>query len=84
MFIGLVIVLAARRLGRLDAIDFGQAYAAATVAIAGSALLLIGLLLAELRPVALDAPVTPGHRVTSAAAPVGSSRPHPPVPSSRA
>ncbi|MGH8985764.1 MAG: phosphatase PAP2 family protein [Acidimicrobiia bacterium] len=54
-FIGLVVVLAARRVGRLDAIDLGQAYAGATVAIVGSALLLTGLLLAALRPVSLDA-----------------------------
>jgi len=53
-FTGLVAVLAARRLGRLDAIDLGQAYAGATVAITGSALLLVGLLLAALRPVGLD------------------------------
>ncbi|HEX6311941.1 MAG TPA: hypothetical protein VF152_09965, partial [Acidimicrobiia bacterium] len=45
--------LAARRLGRLDAIDLGEAYAAAVVAIAGSALLLSGTLLAVLRPVSL-------------------------------
>jgi PAP2 superfamily len=53
-FLGLVVVLVARRLGRLDAIDFGQAYVGATIAIAGSALLLTGLLLAALRPVSLD------------------------------
>ncbi|HUF84106.1 MAG TPA: phosphatase PAP2 family protein [Acidimicrobiia bacterium] len=53
-FTGLVAVLAARRLGRLDAIDLGQAYAGATVAITGSVLLLFGLLLAALRPVGLD------------------------------
>jgi membrane-associated phospholipid phosphatase len=53
-FTGLVAVLAARRLGRLDAIDLVQAYAGATVAITGSALLLVGLFLAALRPVALD------------------------------
>lgn len=53
-FTGLVVVLAARRLGRLDAIDLGQAYVGATVAIVGSALLLVGLLLAALRPVGLD------------------------------
>jgi len=53
-FTGLVAVLAARRLGRLDAIDLGQAYAGAAVAITGSALLLVGLFLAALRPVALD------------------------------
>jgi hypothetical protein len=53
-FVGLVVVLAARRLGGLDAIDLGQAYAGATVAIVGSALLLTGLLLAALRPVSLD------------------------------
>jgi hypothetical protein len=53
-FIGLVVVLAARRLGRLDAIDFGQAYAGATVAIVGAALLLTGIFLAVLRPVSLD------------------------------
>jgi hypothetical protein len=52
-FLGLVGALAARRLGRLDAVDLGEAYAGATVAIAGSALLLGGLLLAVLRPVAL-------------------------------
>ncbi|MGH9032752.1 MAG: phosphatase PAP2 family protein [Acidimicrobiia bacterium] len=53
-FIGLVVVLAARRLGRLDAIDLGQAYAGATVAIVGSALLVTGIFLAALRPVSLD------------------------------
>lgn len=53
-FTGLVAVLAARRLGHLDAIDLGQAYAGATVAIAGAALLLIGLSLAVLRPVELS------------------------------
>jgi hypothetical protein len=53
-FIALVVVLAARRLGRLDAIDLGQAYVGATVAIVGSALLLTGIFLAVLRPVSLD------------------------------
>jgi hypothetical protein len=55
-FLGLVGALAARRLGRLDAVDLGDAYAGAAIAITGSALLLVGLLLAAVRPVELDAP----------------------------
>jgi hypothetical protein len=73
VFIGLVIVLAARRLGRLDAIDFGRAYAGATVAIAGSALLLVGLLLAALRPVDLDQPVEVGIATTGTGGAPGAS-----------
>jgi PAP2 superfamily len=48
-FAALVAVVAARRLGRLDAVDLGSAYIAAAIAIAGSALLLTGLLLVALR-----------------------------------
>jgi membrane-associated phospholipid phosphatase len=55
VFGGLVVALAERRLGRLDAIDLGRAYAFATVAIIGSALLLTGLFLAVLRPPLGDA-----------------------------
>lgn len=55
-FAGLVVALAARRLGRLDAVDLGDAYAGAAIAITGSALLLVGLLLAAVRSVELDAP----------------------------
>jgi PAP2 superfamily len=54
-FAGLVAAVAARRLGRLDAVDLGAAYVGAAVAITGSALLLVGLLLAAVRPVELDA-----------------------------
>lgn len=56
VFVGVAGVLTARRLGRLEAIDLGQAYGGAVVAIVGAALLLTGLLLAALHPVALDAP----------------------------
>lgn len=59
-FVGVVGVLTARRLGRLEAVDLGQAYGGAVVAIVGSALLLTGLLLAALRPVALEVPPESG------------------------
>ena len=49
---------------RLDAINLGRAYTGATVAIAGSAFLLFGLLLAALRQVDLDQPVKVGVATT--------------------
>jgi len=54
-FLGLAAALAARRLGRLDAVNLGRAYTTASVAIVGAALLLFGLLLVALRQVTLDA-----------------------------
>jgi len=65
-FLGLAGALAARRLGRLDAVNLGRAYATASVAIVGAALLLVGLLLVALRQVTLDA---------RPSAPVGSPTP---------
>lgn len=52
-FVGLVAVSGARRVGRLDSVDIGEAYVGAVVAIVGAALLLIGMLVAVLRPVSL-------------------------------
>ena len=49
-FAVLVVALTALRLDRLDTIDFGRAYTAATVAIVGTAFLLTGALLFALRP----------------------------------
>ncbi len=46
----LVIALTALRLDRLDTINFGRAYTAATIAIVGTAFLLTGVLLFALRP----------------------------------
>jgi membrane-associated phospholipid phosphatase len=48
-FVTLVVVLEARRLGRLEAIPLGSAYIGASFAIAGTAFVLTGALLAALR-----------------------------------
>ena len=55
IFAAVAVALFARRFGQLGAVDLGRAYASAAVSIAGSVLLLVGLLLVALRPVTLDA-----------------------------